>query len=146
MATTWILIANASFARLYANHGVKKGLQLIKEFSHPESREKSSELVSDRPGYNKGHGNGHGSFVPAMEPKQNEAGRFAQQLAKELEQGRANNIYDRVILVASSPFIGLLNNRFSTHVRNLISDTIEKDYTKFAPHELTGRLSHCIYL
>ena len=146
MATTWILIANASVARLYANHGVKKGLELIKEFSHPESREKSSELVSDRPGHNQGHGNGHGSFVPATQPKQNEAGRFAQELAKELEQGRANNIYDRIILIASSPFIGLLNSRFSNHVRDLITDSIEKDYTKLAQHELPGRLEHCIYL
>ena len=146
MATTWILIANASFARLYANHGVKKGLELIKEFSHPESREKSSDLVSDRPGHNQGQGNGHGSFVPASEPKQVEAGRFAQELAKELEHGRANNIYDRIILVASSPFIGLLNSRFSNHVRGLITDSIEKDYTKVAQQELPVRLAHCIYL
>ena len=146
MATTWILIANASNARLFVNHGVKKGLQLIKEFSHPESREKGSELVSDRAGHNQGHGNGHGSFMPATLPKQNEAGRFAQELAKELEQARSKNIYDRLILVASSPFIGLLNNRFSDHVRGMISDTIEKDYTKFAPQDLSGRLAHCIYL
>lgn len=146
MATTWILIANASFARLYANHGIKKGLQLIKEFNHPQSREKTSELVSDRPGHSQSQGNGRGAFVATSQPKINEAGKFAQELAQELEKGRANNIYDRVILVASAPFIGLLNHRFSSHVHHLITDTIEKDYTRFAPQELSGRLSHCIYL
>ena len=73
MRNTWILVANASIARLYANHGPKKGLQLMKEMSHPESREKVSNLVSDRPGHNPGSGNGHGSFVPAADPKQHEA-------------------------------------------------------------------------
>lgn len=146
MATTWILIANASFARLYVNHGIKKGLQLIKEFSHPESREKTSELIADRAGHSPSQGNGHGAFIPTSQAKSNEAVKFAQELAQELEKGRHQNIYDRVILVASAPFMGLLNHRFSTHVRNLITDTIEKDYTRFKPQELTGRLSHCIYL
>ena len=146
MATTWILIANASFARLYANHGIKKGLQLIKEFRHPESREKIAEHIADRAGHSPSQANGHGNFILTTQSKSNEAGKFAQELAQELEKGRHQNIYDRVILVASAPFMGLLNHRFSTHVRHLITDTIEKDYTRFKPQELTGRLSHCIYL
>ena len=32
MAITWILVANASLARLYANLGPKQGLKLIKLF------------------------------------------------------------------------------------------------------------------
>jgi hypothetical protein len=31
MAITWILVANASQAKLYANAGPKKGLKLIKD-------------------------------------------------------------------------------------------------------------------
>lgn len=146
MSTTWIVVANASLARLYANNGPKKGLQLLKELSHPESREKASELVSDRPGHNPGAGNGHGSLVPATDPKQHEAVRFAHELSKELEHGRASNLYERLIMVASSPFIGVLNQRLTSHVRNLVSDTIEKDYTRATPRELSSRLAHCIYL
>jgi protein required for attachment to host cells len=146
MTTTWIVVANASLARLYFNNGPKKGLQLFKELSHPESREKASDLVSDRPGHNPGSGNGQGSFVSATDPKQHEAERFAQELSKELEHGRAANHYERLIMVASSPFIGVLNQRLSGHVRNLVSETIEKDYTRATPKELTGHLEHCIYL
>ncbi|WP_413439389.1 host attachment protein [Sulfuriferula sp. GW1] len=146
MTTTWIVVANASLARLYTNNGPKQGLQLLKELNHPESREKASELVSDRPGHNPGTGNGHGSFVPATDPKQHEAERFAQELSKELECGRASNHYERLIMVASSPFIGVLNQRLTGHVRNMVSDTIEKDYTRATPKELSGHLEHCIYL
>ena len=35
--TTWILVANASLARFYANSGPNKGLALMKEIRHPES-------------------------------------------------------------------------------------------------------------
>ncbi|MHB1174151.1 MAG: host attachment protein [Sulfuriferula sp.] len=146
MTTTWIVVANASLARLYFNNGPKKGLQLFKELNHPESREKASDLVSDRPGHSPGSGNGQGAFVPATDPKQHEAERFAQELSKELEHGRAANHYERLIMVASSPFIGVLNQRLSGHVRSLVSETIEKDYTRATPRELTGHLEHCIYL
>ena len=50
MAITWILVANASLARLYANLGPKQGLRLIKELVHPESRMKNADLSSDRAG------------------------------------------------------------------------------------------------
>lgn len=144
MSTTWILVANASSARLYANQGPKKGLQLVKQFDHPESREKASDLVSDRPGQTRG--NGHGAFVAATDPKQHEADRFALELSNELDQGRGANSYGRLILVASSPFMGMLNSHLSSHVRALASETIEKDYTKATEKELAGHLEHCIYL
>ena len=77
MSTTWILIANAAQAKVYANLGPNKGVELVNEYAHPESREKGSELVSDRPGHNQGHGNGRGAYVPQTGPKQNAAEHFA---------------------------------------------------------------------
>ncbi|MDA8383645.1 MAG: host attachment protein [Betaproteobacteria bacterium] len=143
---TWILTANASTARLYSNLGPNKGLQLVREFDHPESREKALNLVSDRPGHNQGHGNGHGSYVPATDPKSNEADRFAQELARELEQGRATNGYDRLILLASTPFIGMLNARLTERVRALVTERIEKDYTRATEKELSAYLEPYIFL
>lgn len=146
MSTTWILVANASTARLYANHGAKKGMQLVKELSHPESRAKASNLVADRPGHNPGSGNGHGSFVPATDPKQNEAERFAQELAREMDQGRTANSYQRAILVAAPAFMGLLKGNLDHQVSKLVSESVEKDYTKATEKELSGHLENIIYL
>jgi len=146
MGTTWILVANASTARIYENKGISKGLKLVSQLDHPESRMKGSELVSDRPGYMQSVGNGHGARQPATDPKQNEAEHFALNLAKTLEQGRGDNRYDRLIVVASNPFLGTLKPRLSGQVQSLVSETIEKDYTKVTDKELAGHLSHCIYL
>ena len=103
MSITWILVANASAAYLYANYGPKKGLQKLKEFRHDASREKGQHLVSDRPGHNKSHGNGCGSYISSTHPKQHEARTFACQLARELEHGRTTNSYPGCVNAVHGP-------------------------------------------
>ena len=146
MSTTWILVANAARARLYENTGIGKGLALLSEFEHPESRMKGSELVSDRAGYVQGVGNGHASRQPATAPKQNEAEHFAQEISRTLELGRGQNKYERLILVVSSPFLGTLKARLPDQVLAKTTDMVEKDYTSANERELGGHLEHCIFL
>jgi protein required for attachment to host cells len=144
MSVTWIMVANASQAKLFANHGPNKGLQLIKELLHPESREKTSNLVSDRSGANSGPG--HGAFIQATDPKHHEAERFAQEVVRELDEGRVKNAYDRLILVASAPFMGLVNGCLPGQVRSKVSESIDKDYTRLPVKELAGHLEQVVYL
>ena len=144
MSITWIMVANASQAKLFANHGPKKGLQFIKELVHPESREKTSNLVSDRSGSHTG--TGHGAFIQATDPKHHEAERFAQEVSRELDDGRINNAYDRLILVASAPFMGLVNSRLPEPVRSKLSEIIDKDYTRLPIKDLAGHLESYVYL
>lgn len=144
MSTTWILVSNASTGKLFRNTGPNKGLELVREFAHPQSREKNGDLVSDRPGRNPGAGNGHGSFVPATLPKEHEAEVFALELARELETGRVSQQYSRLVLVAPPAFMGLINQHMSHAVKALISDTLEKDYTRATDKELTQHLAACV--
>lgn len=146
MTITWILVANASQARLYANEGPKKGLRVIKELSHPESREKGSELASDRAGHMQSSGNGHGARQPRTDPKTHAARQFAQELARELNQGRGRQQYARLILVAPPAFMGLVNEKLDAQTASLVSDRFEKDYTKAGEKELAGHLESCIFL
>lgn len=146
MATTWILVANASQAKLYANTGPKKGLTIIKDLKHPESREKAADLVSDRPGQLHSPGSGHRASQPKTDPKTNEARHFAQELARELNHGRASGQIERVILVAPPAFMGLINEKLDGPTANIVSDRFEKDYTKATDKELAGHLESCIFL
>jgi len=142
--TTWILVANASLAKIYANHGPKKGLEVLKELEHPESRQKNADLVTDRPGHMQSVGNGHGAFQPQADPKLNAARQFAQELAREFNHGRSTNQFERAILVAPPSFMGLINDKLDGHTASLVSDRFEKDYTKASEKELTGHLGSCI--
>lgn len=146
MATTWILVTNASQARLYANSGPKKGLKLIKELKHPESREKASDLVSDRPGQMHSPGNSHRASQPKTDPKTNEARHFAQELARELNHGRSSGQVERIILISPPAFMGLINEKLDGQTANIVSDRFEKDYTKSSEKELAGHIESCIFL
>jgi len=146
MAITWILVANASLAKLYENLGPNKGLKLIKELIHPESRQKNGELVSDRSGAMAMTGSGGGSMQPQTMPKQHEAKVFAQEIAQALYQGRTSNAFKRAIVVAPPAFMGLLNAVIDGPTAQLITDRFEKDYTKTPENELGERLGSTIFL
>lgn len=141
MPTTWFLVANASHAKLYATTGSKKTLALIKDLDHPESRQKNAELVTDRPGHMQSSGNGHGARQPQTSPKEHEADRFAQELARELNHGRSTNQFERIVLVAPSAFMGLINGKIDKHTAGLVVDRLEKDYTQASDKELAVHLA-----
>ncbi|HOB46104.1 MAG TPA: host attachment protein [Zoogloea sp.] len=146
MAITWILVANASLARLYANFGPKQGLKLVKELVHPESRMKNSELSSDRAGQIQSNGSGHGAREQQTSPKLNAAKNFAQMLAKELYIGRSRNEFARAILVAPPSFMGMLNATLDAPTAQMVTNRLEKDYTKSTEPDLCGRLETCIFV
>lgn len=143
---TWILVANASSAKLYANEGPNTGLEVIKEFDHPASRAKNSDLVTDRAGHMQSSGNGRGSRQPHTTPKEHEAQVFALRLARELVHGRSTNQCSRMILVAPPTMMGLINGSLDTNTSNMVSERLEKDYTKTPARQMAQHLSNCIYL
>jgi protein required for attachment to host cells len=143
MSITWVVVANASVARIYERN---KGLHLITELQHPESRMKRADLVTDRPGYMQSVGNGHGSRQPATDPKTHEAEEFALEVAKLLDHERAAGKFQRLVLVASTPFMGMLKQRLHAQTAELVTDTIEKDYTKTPEREVYERLREQIVI
>jgi len=146
MATTWILVADASRAQLFAHEKTGEGMSLVREYQHPESRLKASEIASDRAGQFLSKGTGHGAFADGTDPKKYEAERFAIELAHALEQGRAAGGYQKLVLVAPAHFIGLLHQHLSAHARALVGTNIEKDYTQLPASELMSSLQKFVTL
>jgi protein required for attachment to host cells len=144
MNTTWVLVANAGEARLFETENIEESLHCFKELNHPESREKGSYLASDRPGHYQSKGTGHGAFAEHTDPKDYEAERFAGELAAELEKGRTNNEYKKLVLVAAPHFHGLLNTHLNEHTRALVVNNIQKDFTACDTFELPERLKENI--
>lgn len=140
MTNTWILVANASQAHLYSSPRAKllngeSSLTLVNQFAHPQSREKGSELVTDKLGHN-----GHGTFVEASEPKQHQAESFARELIALLEQGRVGLCFDDLIIIAPAKFRGMLNKYLNAPLNHMLSVNIDKDYTKDDAKELMQHL------
>lgn len=137
MKTTWILIANACQARLFEAEKTYRQMRLITEFSHPESREKVTDLVIDNRGrYHDTKSSPAGVYDVPTNPKEVEAERFAHELAKKLDTGRTHNEYVNLVLIAPSHFQGLLNKCCKNQVKERIINTIDKDYTKLKQPQL----------
>ncbi len=139
---TWLLVADASKARLYSMHKAlffkeqnSNHLELIGEFTHAESRMKGTELVSDRMGEF-----GSGSFVENTQPKEHEAEQFAHELLGKLNAGRKEGCFRDLIIVAPPAFMGLLHKHMPHEVHKLVSQKIEKDYTQQTVRELMHNL------
>ena len=144
MDNTWVLVANASRAHLYATERIGEKMICIKDFTHPESRAKGSTLASDRPGHYQSRGMGHGSMGDPADPKYYEANRFAGELATELNAGRKTNNYRKLVLVAGPHFNGLLNTHLNENTRAMVVNYINKDFTDCDERDLPGRLKKSI--
>jgi len=140
MQNSWVLVANGSQARLFNLDQAKKNITLLKEFEHPESRMKTDKLSSDRSGNFGGSNIGSGSFNEATDPKSYEHERFAMELAKTLDEGRAANKFEKVVLVASPHFLGLLKQNMSDQLGKTVSHTIQKDYTAIHDRDMLGQI------
>lgn len=139
MQTSWVVIANAAGARLYQRETVQN-LVLLETLEHDQSREKGSQLASDRPGHFQGKGNGRGAFVEETSPKEYEAQRFAQELADILDKARNEHKYSSLIIASSPHFHGLLNKKLNKHVSEMVKKHIEKDLSHVPEHELSEQL------
>lgn len=141
MQNSWVLVANGSQARLFNLDGPKKSFTLIKEFEHPESRMKTDKLSSDRSGhFMNSSTQGSGSFQEPTDPKTYELERFALELTKTLDEGRAANKFEKVVLVASPHFLGLLKQNMSDQLSKAVSHTIQKDYTAVNDRDMLDQI------
>lgn len=127
---TWILVANSSRARLFERGARGGALKLVREYRHPESREKPEQLVTDRPGHvHQGFGKNPSAYAAPTSPKRNTQQHFALELARELEHGAAQGRYEALIVSASSPFLGMLKKRLAPQAKTRLRRTLDKDYT-----------------
>ena len=143
--TTWILVCDASRARLFSSNEGKNGMEwsLLEELDHPESRAKGEEINTDKPGRVQqiGPGGMRAGMEPSTPPKEVEADRFAHHLSERLDKARTQNSYDRLILVAAPSFLGLMRGILSGPVKKTISASVAKDYTHTDERELQERLA-----
>lgn len=138
----WILVANGSRAVCYSRDPRKSDWALAREaeFEHAASRMKGSELAADRPGGVRGHGNDSTKLVPRTDPRRNEVEQFARELGAHLAEAMKASRYEKLTLVASNPFLGLLAAHLPDGVRRCVDAQLAHDYTQLAQRQLQARL------
>jgi len=129
MTTTWIVVANARVARVFAQNGPNKELELVSECA-------AEVMPASRP---------HGGRQPRRgEFPKNEAKGFAHKLAQDLYTGRSRGRYGRAILVAPPAFMGMLNAELDGPTAHMVSSRLDKDYTRSELRALSLKLKDCL--
>jgi len=141
---TWILLADAASARLYASGERPGDWTLLRELEHPESRMRSSELLSDKPGRVKQSTGSRAAMEPHTPRKKVEVERFARELAQALDEGVVSGACERLVLVAPPAFLGVLRDKLPPRVAARVTDVIEKDYLHLDQPTLKKRLEKAL--
>jgi protein required for attachment to host cells len=144
---TWILVADASRARIFASEKKNQQWKLVKEFDHPESRMKNRDLDPMEQGRTQqSFGAGHRPRMePRTAPQQVEKEHFAQELADALSKGIVEGDCSALALVAPPAFLGDLKAMLSDRAAKCISATVAKDYTGSDARELASRLEDVVF-
>ncbi|MFB1479172.1 host attachment protein [Corallococcus sp. RDP092CA] len=136
----WILVANASRARLFATDAKAEKWDLIEQFQHDESRARSSDLFNQAD--NPNAGTLHGP-VPENEPdgrRQLEHERFARELSAHLDRGVDTHAFDQLVIAAPPGFLGQLRRLLSTRVKQRVRLDLDADYSSLPARDLPDRV------
>lgn len=136
---TWVVVADAARARVFDVEGKTKALVEIMDLSHPASLQHASDMASDAPGMSsvKGMPSKFG-MEEIVSPKEEEAIRFAKQVAEALQAGLAD--YERLYLIAAPHFLGLLRKDLDQAVHAKIVKEIDKELTKHSLEDIRAHL------
>jgi protein required for attachment to host cells len=139
--TTWVIVADSSRARIFAAATPLGPLQELETLAHPAGRLHAQDLTSDLPGRAfDSVGDGRHAMGQPVEPKEEEALRFARQIAERLDTGRKEGRYDKAVIVAAPKFLGYLRQCQSAPVTALIVAEIAKDLTRHMPEEIRAQV------
>ena len=124
----WLVLANATHARIYdiTHQNVKPNV--VKEFEHPEGRLKNGELVSDKPGDFRKDQGGVGKFTKDHSPHEMEIIYFTEKIAHFLEEARNKNLVQELVICIDARMYGFLEEHLSSHVKAMIKKYIHKNY------------------
>jgi len=141
MKPDWILVANASEARLL-QHEPGCPLTVLLAYHHPSSRLHSSELGDDERGRQRSDRSpGAKAFEGHLEPQRKEHLRFARELAGALEQGAADGRCHRIHVFAASPFLGELRQEFGAATRRVLAGSHDLDLSGLGLAQIEQRVS-----
>jgi len=115
MHHTWILIGDGSHARLFHAGDPAQPWDLVQRFDRAHSREKTDTATSHE------DAGEHG---------------FARQLVAQLETGRQQGKFDRLVLVAAPKFLGQLRGELTASLTACVFKSFDSDYTQMSDAEL----------
>jgi protein required for attachment to host cells len=128
---TWIVVADSSRARIFERPARGAALVEMEGWVRPESRSRSRDLVSDRPGRTfDSRGRARHAKQPEHNPHQVQQDDFALDLARRLDRARKSGRFSRLVVVAGPRFAGLLHRHLPAATAALIRREVHKNLVR----------------
>lgn len=137
VAQHWILVANASHARLFERQSFTEPLLELADWVHPASRLPARETERAPLGQSQV---GRAGLAPRADLKQLHRSAFAKELAAFLRDAWVGQRMKSLALVVSNPFMGELLAHLDASVRKGICAQHVLDLTALNQTELDQRL------
>jgi protein required for attachment to host cells len=151
MATTWIVAADSSRARVLQVLDREQKLQEVQSMVNPQGRMHDRDLQTDGAPRLNGHGGmgkpasaptgGPGSDREAQGPGDHAVELFAKEIGRFLDQARNQHRYDELVLVAPPKFLGALRGELDKEVQKLVADDLPKNLSWLSERELEAYFS-----
>ncbi|AOV17255.1 hypothetical protein BJI67_09425 [Acidihalobacter aeolianus] len=126
----WVLVANAGRARLFCSNSRNGKLIEQAAWIDGEARLKSREIVTDKAGRARNaSGQSRHAMEPKIDPKSEEAARFARMICQKLAEVMQNSPCERLHIAAAPAFLGRLREVMGNTLRCKVSTEIAKDLT-----------------
>ena len=146
MDATWIVSANAGRAKFFAQAGLTTPLDVVNELTNNAVRLRTADTESDSLGqisagrHSMGTTGQPSGYEPEQSPAQHQTELFARRVAETLLKARHEGRYNKLCLVASPEFLGVLRKVLDANLHALIVTEINKDYTQLTPGALQTRV------
>jgi len=136
---TWVVVADASGARIFSYPFKSKPWKLVQELKGApapgELPEKGS--VGKRSQNHQGALKGHAAGSSRKEKQER---GFAHELVQVLEQGMSSNEFGHLALVAAPKLLGELRERIGRGLNKRVVAEVHKDYTHLTAREIKEQL------
>lgn len=137
---TWVVVADKCQAKIYRMLKFPK-LEEISHFEHPESGLHNQDLISSKPGRGfQSVGKSRSSYQQETTPKQNEAIKFATEIAHQLNTASNQGKFNQLYLIAAPGFLGLLRQHIHSNIQKLIIGEMAKELTSSTQEEIEHHL------
>ena len=134
MGSYIVLAADQARARLFKADKREGALVEITGLANPEARLREQDLVSDASGGNPHDIGNHDSA------HQHVAEVFAKEVGKALDQAAQAHKPDRIYVLASPSFLGLLRPQWSAALKGRIAQELAKDVSRMPPDQIRSHL------
>lgn len=129
MADAWVLVADHSRARLFM---LSDGhLDELRDFVNVKARVPGHEREHAPPArVHDRFGESRHALQSRTLPRDKLAARFADVLESELERGRTQHDFKRLVLIAPPRFLGTLNAALGAELNELVALRVAKNLTR----------------